>query len=221
MTDQYYSQEDKPVESSETAITNWQQQSNSVAAFVPQAAEDLTRAEAILGEMYAAAEQAQNAAAMESVSSLWGMIQQTANNMAQLDAAREAAVAVIQMIDADRKKAETAYDELNSAVENIDEDDPRIAGLVEDISQDIYDYQLEIAEENMSDFAYDQAWEQVHEQIQDITKASWQRIHRFVGALQGWREITDEQRALLVTLLQTFNPEMDEVDLGEEDGDDE
>lgn len=40
MADQYYAQEDKPVETSENALANYQAQSNAVANFVPQAAQD-------------------------------------------------------------------------------------------------------------------------------------------------------------------------------------
>lgn len=164
---------------------------------------------AALGGAYDAAIAAGKPEVAESINVAWEKVQQHVNYIAQLDASREAAMAVIKMLDADKEKAEKNYDELNSAIENIDEDDPRIASLIEDIEMDIYDNTEMVDPE----WAYDSAWESVHDQIQGVTKMPWQKVHRFVSFLKGYREITDEQRSLFITLLQSFNAEMDEVEL--------
>lgn len=218
MTDQYYANEDKPVESSENALANYQAQSNAVANFVPQSAQDLNNIGAALGGAYDAAIAAGKPEVAESINVAWETIQQHVNYIAQLDASREAAMAVIKMIDADKQKAEKNYDELNSAVENLDSDDPRIASLIEEIEMDIYD-NTEMVD---PDWAYDMAWENVHDLVQMSTRLSWQRVHHFVSFLRGYREITDEQRALMVTFIQSFNADMGEVELpveGDEDDD--
>lgn len=218
MTDQYYANEDKPVETSETAITNWTQQSSALAGFVPQAAQDLTYAENILGKIYADAQAAEDEETQGNIREIWDLFQQHTNQMAQLDAAREAAVAVIQRIDADRKKAEVAYDELNSAVENVDEDDPRIRDIIEMVEEGVYEWGdlYDGYGEGESD-----AWDQVGTSISNATKAPSNNVGRFVEFLMGMRPINDQQKALLITTIQAFTPEMDEVVMDADDSDED
>lgn len=202
-----------PVETTEIALANWNAQSSALVGFVAQAAQDLNVAEEILGQMYAEAEQVGDETKMQGIGTVWQMMQQKVNQMVQLDAAREAAVAVLTRIDKDKKEAEKNYDELYSAVENMDSDDPRVADLIQAVEEGVYEY---------AEYYYDDeeaTWEQVVESLRDATKIETGNVGRFVSFLQGWREITDEQRALLITLIQAFNLEIDEAGIGDEDGD--
>lgn len=215
--DQYYAQEDALPESRDVTLDNFRAQANALADFAPQAAEELNRAQQALDKLWVAAGEQGNTGEQALIQHVWDIEQRQATRVAQLDAARLAAVAVVQKLESDIDKAEFEHKKLEEAIDNIDEDNPLIADLVESVQQDTMDWAQEMAEQGETEYAYDMAWEEVHGKIQHVTGMSWGRVHRFVGFLHGYREITDEQRALMVTLLESFNAEMDEVELPGED----
>jgi DNA repair exonuclease SbcCD ATPase subunit len=224
VTDQYYSQEENITETPDTALDNWQAQSNAVANFVPEAAQELERASQALTKLWESAGAQGNTGDQALIQHLWDIEQRQAGRVVQLDAARQAAITVVQQLDQQLNKAEYDLKEINRAIETIDEDHPAIAELVEQVQQDTMDWAEDMAEQNTTEYAFDTAWEEVHDRVQHVTGLSWGKAYRFVSYLRGYREITDEQKALLITMIESLNAEMDEFYMpheGEEDEADE
>lgn len=139
MTDQYYEQEDEVQETPETALANFQAQSNAMVHFVPETAEDLDRSGQMLRKLWEDAGAQGNTGAQEMINHLWDIEQRQANKVVQLDAARQAAIAALQHIDEKYTQAvaesKQTKDAIQEAIEYGSTDNPLIGELIDSVRE--------------------------------------------------------------------------------------
>lgn len=139
MTDQYYEQEDEVQETPETALANFQAQSNAMVHFVPETAEDLERSGQMLRKLWEDAGSQGNTGTQEMINHLWDIDQRQANKVVQLDAARQAAIAALQHIDEKYTQAvaesKQTKDAIQEAIEYGSTDNPLIGELMDSVRE--------------------------------------------------------------------------------------
>lgn len=145
MTDQYYEQEDNVADTPENALVHWQAASSQVANYVPEAAQDLTLIEQVLGFAY---QQTADPDAQAQIADAWQRIQNTTQKLVQLDTVKQLAqTALIKAqeayakIEEREKLVKEEFTELQDALDDVENEGysahPRIAGIVEILEENL------------------------------------------------------------------------------------
>jgi len=194
MTEQsYYVQEDFRKETPGQAIENWQAQSNSLSNAVPEIALLVNQAGEQLGNLYAQAERVKNRDAMDKLSTAWANIEAMANRTVQLDAARQAAEPVINML----AKVADLYENLQEAIWDEDETHPELKDFAESVRHDTEANMLQEAEAVAYEIAADSVYDELMAKIMVLTGCDWEQVNRFVGVLMGDVPVSNLDKALL------------------------
>jgi hypothetical protein len=209
MSDQYYREEDNLPDTPETIVANHDAQLASLDGLVQQTADQLTQAEQNLGWLYQDAEQRGDENAKLAVNNAWQITNQFAVCVTQFDAARLASAAMMHKFNELHRKLASDFEDLESAIAAGDEEHPMLSGFVEGIQEQAWN--------DMSDLAYDDAYDDAHEAVfYDFMMECTQRIHNITGSddfgainrlqnvILGDVEPTDQQRERIKQLLSSF-----------------
>lgn len=162
-----------------------------------------------LGEAWDIAKDEGNERLMSVLTLAWeqaqALHQQTVHGQAQ--SVGLATVATETILERDAVIEEMS--DMEDAMANGDEDHPRLADYAASIREDAQADFEESMEEWMWPEAMEQAYESVHEDLEEnisglVEEENWRTVHAFVRALFGGHPIDDRQRLLLKTLVHSF-----------------
>jgi hypothetical protein len=163
MTEQYYSKEEQPVESNETAIENWTATTNALDGVVVDTADKINRSEEILSW----AETVVGDEGVPFIQEARAITIELGTRITQYDAARlQAGVFMKEMADRHHRLAGD-YEELQNAVVDIDRTHPLVDRMVETIEEEVAEQIYEDSHENEYDAALEEAYENVFQELHD------------------------------------------------------
>jgi hypothetical protein len=169
--------------------------------------EEMGAVQNYLGQLYE--QHAGDEKSLTLISDAWTHIQTVAQINSELTSQVIISTTMTQTALQEAKTEREARVDLEVAIEEGDESDPRLQEFAETIRADEREY----VEENLADWAYDDAMELAYESsleefsemIQAITGCDWKAAHGFLDVLYGHTKATDYQVEMFKELIADFD----------------
>lgn len=171
--------------------------------------EEMGAVQAYLGQLYDKANESHDEQSLVLIGEAWTHIQTVAEQNSALTFQVIASTNMTQTALQEAKTEREARVDLETALEESDESDPRLQEFAETIRQDEREY----VEENIAEWAYSDAMEvafdETHSEfssmIQTITGCDWRAAHGFLDVLYGNVKATEYQVEMFKELMADFD----------------
>lgn len=197
----YYEQEDQLPESTESRLASIQQQANalgSVDQFADEAQQEVWNR---INDLWNTVDDNGKA----QLQALYDKVEQIKKTLKINVETTRSVIEVTQQLGKEKEAAEAELSEIQEAIYDIDTDHPLLHDLVQELSDDAYEFAVENVYQESLQEAKSAAWDEVSAQIKRLfPKSQWTAIHQFTAALDGQMPLNDIQRGLFLSLLQTF-----------------
>lgn len=165
-----------------------------------------------LGQLYEQASQNNDEQSMVLVNDAWAHIQNIAQVNSELTSQVLISTEMTQVALQEAKTEREARVDLETAVQEGDENHPKLAEFAENIRMD----EREDAQDNMMEWAYSDAMEQAYDdsmetfstRIEDITGCDWRAAHAFLNVLYSMADLTPYQLEMFKELIADFDREV-------------
>lgn len=221
MTDKvktHYEVEDLPPDNADTKVELYEQAAETVKDGAVVAEQIRSDAEAVLGSIFQAADQAGDTTLANRVNDVWEQVQTLTTVAVRQGAALSGANGAIGALKEQRDKVLGELKAIKEAIENFDTGHEALSEFVEELEQSW--------EESSTDWWYDEAFDDAHESVSDSIKYA---LNRYAGLPDEQAEklvkllvytpgnLTDEQKDLLKQIGATLREDVPETDEEESD----
>jgi hypothetical protein len=172
--------------------------------------EEMGAVQSYLGQLYE--QHTGDEKSLTLISDAWTHIQAVAQVNSELTFQVIASTNMTQAALEEAKTEREARVDLEVALEEGDEDDPRLQSFAENVRQDEREY----VEENLMEYAYSDAMEQAYDdsleqfsdRIQTVTGCDWRAAHAFLDVLYANTEPSAYQLQMFKELMADFDREV-------------
>jgi Ni,Fe-hydrogenase I large subunit len=154
-----------------------------------------------LGMLYQAAEEVRNQHALAIIQTTWDLTQAVAEQVTSLHHSAISAADLAQEIALQRNEAVCQLAELESAIKQIDTENPLISTLVQEVEMSLEEEIEERQWEYASESAHDEAYNQLSEGIEEALGLAWSDHWHFLDALRAEENFTDDERDELKAII--------------------
>lgn len=190
-------------------LTNLLSQVDSATAITT---EEMGKVQSFLGQLYDKANNDHDEQALVLVSEAWAHIQNVAQVNSELTSQVLISTEMTQTALQEAKTEREARVDLETAVQEGDEEHPKLAEFAENIRMD----EREDAQENMMEWAYSDAMEQAYDdsmetfsdRIETVTGCDWRAAHAFIDVLYNMADPTPYQLQMFKELMADFDREV-------------
>lgn len=204
VTNSQYDIEDIPP--AEASIDMYQQARQAVEDVPDKAQGLIEQAGNLLGELYNAAEARGDQNAMMAISGVWDRSQGLVQHLVQQHQVIAGADVAIEELKKQREAIAYELRDLLVAIEEVDTDHPKLAEFAEAIEEWSSESMWGMAEDAVFDTLYSEIYDGVRKLMKDVDPQAnvYKRTDWLLGMLRGEHHMTDEQRNLLVALMNTM-----------------
>lgn len=206
----YYGKEDEVQQTTTVALDNLRAQQNTLAAVDQFADETLESLRQQFHNMWNEAHQRGDIAIQNELTSAFDHIQKLQRSLKINNSALKNVLEVAQALGQQKATIENQLDETLEAIYDEDLNHPILKGLVNRVRVVTTAEVEESAFEKGLDRAYGEVWDEVSKGIKNVVPNSyWSSVYHLVAAFNGQEPLNDIQRGLLISLLQTFEVEVE------------
>ncbi len=172
MTDTYYSHEDTPPDTADSAVELWRQQTEPLAGYLAEAEKISGEVETALGARYEQAEKVGDEKTKAELIVTYNHVQSMVQMIRHYDAGKIGSeVAIVRLVEQVGQATQELH-EIMQAIENQDESNPAVGDLIDIVREDEREnldwYVEEAVETNYTEMA-ETAYDEAHEALKQVT----------------------------------------------------